>query len=343
MRGSAAAVLVFVLNLGLSPLAEAQAKRLTMSGVVTDRQSRIPIQGATVIVIGGKANSATTDSEGSFILNFVAGVIEGETVRVRIEKSGYLVYDRSVAVSSSIPLQVLLERTQPGQFSEPLKIEGLIGVVHDPWFYILPPRVGVTQPNPIPMWLFFYLTVHNKGPRNIWISYYSVSAHTRDRNRWIQLTLPPPDTLFRLYPGPTATLKPQDVFTNNAAASPIQPDGYLSGYLFFGTCIAETVDKLEFEFHDKEENLHRLQVRAFNVIPSQSVIPGQSGTPDQTPDQTFVASVGGGSLHFDNSNAQALDPDVEAWVRRIRPYASLFPDAYGGMRGPLQPCTNWKP
>jgi hypothetical protein len=112
MRGSiTAAFLLFVLALPFS--VEAQVEPLTMSGVVTDGRSRLPIQGVKITIVGDLAKSpATTDSEGSFILTFVQGVEEGTSIRIRIEKSGYKLYDKWIAVSSTIPLQVSLLATK---------------------------------------------------------------------------------------------------------------------------------------------------------------------------------------------------------------------------------------
>jgi hypothetical protein len=107
-----AAVTLFALSLAFPLFVQAQVGNITMSGVVTDKQSHSSIQGATVTVVGGKANSANTDGEGLFILNFGPRAKEGEPIRIRIEKSGYQVYDATVALSSSIPLQVPLVRAR---------------------------------------------------------------------------------------------------------------------------------------------------------------------------------------------------------------------------------------
>jgi hypothetical protein len=106
-------VAFFAVVLALSLSTDAQAKNLTMSGIVTDKKSHNPIQGATVTVVGNRANPDTTDSGGSFVLNFTEGVHEGETVRIRVEKPGYKAYEVLIAVSSTIPLQVSLEATGP--------------------------------------------------------------------------------------------------------------------------------------------------------------------------------------------------------------------------------------
>src|SRR5712692_2319934 len=104
--GSSAARLVVILAFSVS--SNGQNGTLTMSGVVTDKQSHTPIQGATVTVVGNKANQESTDTEGSFMLRFAEGVREGEAVRIHVEKSGYRPYDKLVAVTSAIPLQVSL-------------------------------------------------------------------------------------------------------------------------------------------------------------------------------------------------------------------------------------------
>ncbi len=110
--GSSAALLAVILALSVS--SNGQNRKLTMSGVVTDKQSRTPIEGATVSVVGSKANQESTDAEGSFILSFAEGVREGEAVRIHVEKPGYRPYDKLVAVNSTIVLQVsLLAQSQP--------------------------------------------------------------------------------------------------------------------------------------------------------------------------------------------------------------------------------------
>jgi hypothetical protein len=228
------------------------------------------------------------------------------------------------------------------RFSEKLKIEERIAVFHEPWFYVLPPTNVSTQP--IPMWTFFYLTLHNRDSRTIWINDYRASAHTRVRNRWIELTPPPTTGLFRMFGSEYATLKLQDDFNYNAASGPIAPDGYLGGWMFFGTCLAENVDKLEFEFHDKEGKMHRLQVGVGNGA--------FGGQPDQSATQSAIANVGGQhGFGFDNvpnpPNQGTPEPTVQAFFRRIRPYVSLFPYAYRDSLPPgqhgVEPCSKWTP
>src|SRR5258708_25406109 len=87
----------------------AQAKTLTMSGIVVDGQSRRPVAGAIVSVIGNRSKSpTTTDNDGKFIITFAQGVEEGTSVRIRVEKPGYEVYDEWQSATSVVPLPVSL-------------------------------------------------------------------------------------------------------------------------------------------------------------------------------------------------------------------------------------------
>ena len=94
----------------LASLGAAQEKTLTMSGIVSDAKSRDPVEGARVTAVGNKATSdATTDTNGSFILTFRQDVGVGDSVLIRVEKSGYKPFETWRAVSSVIPLQVSLQ------------------------------------------------------------------------------------------------------------------------------------------------------------------------------------------------------------------------------------------
>jgi hypothetical protein len=108
-RSRSIAFLLYVLYAVLTP-AGAQDKRLTMSGIVTDSRSHRPVEGATVTVVGNKANPDTTDSDGNFILTFSASTREGEVVLIRVEKIGYRVYEVKKPVSPSMPLHLLIDR-----------------------------------------------------------------------------------------------------------------------------------------------------------------------------------------------------------------------------------------
>src|SRR6266850_29457 len=89
--------------------AAAQAE-LTVSGVVSEQGSGKPLEGAKVTVVGGKVNDAVTDSNGTFILTFPNDVKLGTTVRIHVEKPGYIPFTTTTAVSSAIPVRVDLER-----------------------------------------------------------------------------------------------------------------------------------------------------------------------------------------------------------------------------------------
>jgi hypothetical protein len=114
--------ILFLVAVVPSQLCGAQAKNLTMSGFVTDKEFH-PLQGAQVTIIGGKAKAdATTDSDGAFVVSLAQGVEEGKTVRIRIEKTGYKPYEKLLAVSSQIPLRASLEsisaKSRPPAISE---------------------------------------------------------------------------------------------------------------------------------------------------------------------------------------------------------------------------------
>lgn len=105
LQAASLAAAVFV-----SSLSAAQEKTLTMSGIVSDAKSRNPIEGARVTAVGNKATSdATTDTNGSFILTFRQDVGVGDSVLIRVEKSGYKPFETWRAVSSAILLQVSLQ------------------------------------------------------------------------------------------------------------------------------------------------------------------------------------------------------------------------------------------
>lgn len=110
MKKSYVSLLAIVL---LSPLTYAQDKRLTMSGIVMDSQSHLPVGGATVSVVGNRANPESTDSDGTFILVFSTDTHEGEVVRIRVQKTGYKVYEANRTASPTIPLQLPIELVQP--------------------------------------------------------------------------------------------------------------------------------------------------------------------------------------------------------------------------------------
>jgi hypothetical protein len=85
------------------------AEGIKQSGIVTDEQLRTRIAGANVSAAGGQAiRDAITDVKGTFILPLVEGVKSGDTIRIRVQKTGYLTYDEQVPVSVEVPLQISL-------------------------------------------------------------------------------------------------------------------------------------------------------------------------------------------------------------------------------------------
>jgi hypothetical protein len=129
-----------------------QAKKLTMSGFVTDQQSHNPIEGARVTAVGNQANPDTTDGSGSFILTLAEGVQEGNSLRIRVEKTGYRAYDKWVAVSSTIPLQVSLEIIMPHKGSPAASMPpASLPIVNTDSFSTLVPLHAEWRSAPIPM------------------------------------------------------------------------------------------------------------------------------------------------------------------------------------------------
>ena len=60
-----------------------------------------PLEGARIAVVGAKANSEITDSNGAFVLKFPTEVRVGDLVRVHIEMEGYVPYTDTIAVVPS--------------------------------------------------------------------------------------------------------------------------------------------------------------------------------------------------------------------------------------------------
>jgi hypothetical protein len=95
------------LLLGLSLCVDSfgQVKNSTVAGVVSDEHSREVIRGAAVSVVGNQTNPTTTDDDGVFVMMVPQGV---DSFRIRIEKSGYRIYEKLVPVPTSIPLRISL-------------------------------------------------------------------------------------------------------------------------------------------------------------------------------------------------------------------------------------------
>jgi hypothetical protein len=148
------------------------------------------------------------------------------------------------------------------EFSEPLKVRVAPGVIVEPWFHLIVPYPPNPGQRPIPMWVTFHVTVHNRSKSNLWISQYSVSAKTE--NGWQVLTQPRvqlgKDTLFCLWGGLQA-LKPEFEFDYNVRGKPIAPDAYASGWMFSESLVTEPIILLRFDFLDRDGNVHTREVR----------------------------------------------------------------------------------
>jgi hypothetical protein len=101
-----------ITHLGVLVLIVAQvcAQGIKQSGVVSDKQSGAKIAGAIVSAAGGQATQeVVTDSNGLFILPLADGIKSGQTIRIRVQKTGYHTYDEQWPVSVEVFLQIGLE------------------------------------------------------------------------------------------------------------------------------------------------------------------------------------------------------------------------------------------
>jgi hypothetical protein len=201
------------------------------------------------------------------------------------------------------------------EFSEPLRVQ-ISPLIPEPWLnLVLPNPPGVTK-LPVPMWLMFYVTVHNRpSSSNIWISSYSVSAKTK--NGWMLLTPPRiplgKKTLFFMWPGNMQSLKAECIFDYNASKAPLTSDGYLSGWMFFESRITDQIKELEFEFRDRDGNLHRREVDALT---------GYFGAGE--PPFGFTKNLEAPALELEQDNGP-LPPEFESYQREMRYHISTFP------------------
>jgi hypothetical protein len=96
-----------------APQATALPDALTLSGVVTDARSHVPIAQAMVSVVGGRAiHDEVADVNGIFVLTLLETVKPGDIIRLRVQKTGYETYDENVTVPSGgkLPKPISLRR-----------------------------------------------------------------------------------------------------------------------------------------------------------------------------------------------------------------------------------------
>jgi hypothetical protein len=91
--------------------AHAQSSSLQLRGKVTDSADGKPIQGATVSIDGGLARyDAVTDSAGTFRLLLLPQVLPGSALRIRVQSPSHQSYERDVAASADVLVDVSLVR-----------------------------------------------------------------------------------------------------------------------------------------------------------------------------------------------------------------------------------------
>lgn len=90
-----------------SPHDQRQTQSTTIAGRVVDRDSNLPVPGAD-ISIGGKPSGYVTEDNGNFRFSIVDPTSD-HRVRVRVDKPGYVSWDRSVGVPSE-DLVIQLQR-----------------------------------------------------------------------------------------------------------------------------------------------------------------------------------------------------------------------------------------
>jgi hypothetical protein len=87
-----------------------QKSPLTLSGVVTDSKTHLPIEGAHVSLVGNLAtHDVDTDVNGNFILVLSGTVQPAQIVRLLVKKDSYKTYGRDISVAPALTLQVPLD------------------------------------------------------------------------------------------------------------------------------------------------------------------------------------------------------------------------------------------
>jgi HEAT repeat protein len=103
-------VYIVTLALCVAVSLPAQDKSTKLRGTVQDSDTRKPIGGATVSAVGDAVRASQVTDDNGFFQLVTAGIGPGELVRLRVEKTGYAVYDSQVIASEELPLQLSLKR-----------------------------------------------------------------------------------------------------------------------------------------------------------------------------------------------------------------------------------------
>jgi hypothetical protein len=182
----------------------------TLSGVVSEKDSGRPVQGARITVVGGKANTEVTDSEGSFVLTFAPEVKPGSTVRIHIEKQGYKPYDKLVPVSSAIALHILVQPVGP-RYKEPppeFKVDVIQSVTSSVMqFWVAAGRFKRIYPIDI----FLDMRIVNLHNVTRSIDSFGIEAKTPSSSNWVPLTMITVEGNYHLYSGPLNAAFPSKV------------------------------------------------------------------------------------------------------------------------------------
>jgi hypothetical protein len=103
---------IFWLALGLPLHSIFAADGIVIRGIVTDFATKNPVAGAEVTAAGSQARAPdATDGTGRFDIALLPEIKNGALIRIRVQKSGYKVYDEKVIASDNALVRIVLERT----------------------------------------------------------------------------------------------------------------------------------------------------------------------------------------------------------------------------------------